>query len=93
MKQNEIKNKIIPILKKEGIKKAGLFGSYARGDQKKSSDIDILIQPQANTSLLTLVKIKILLEKSLKKQVDLVEYEMIKPQIKKQILSEEIKIL
>src|SRR3989344_3383189 len=37
----KIKPKIIKILKKNKIKKAGIFGSYARGEQKKNSDIDI----------------------------------------------------
>ena len=40
---NKLKAKIIEILKKNNIKKAGIFGSYARGDFKKSSDIDILV--------------------------------------------------
>ena len=35
----------IPILKRNGIKKAGIFGSYARGEARKKSDIDILVQP------------------------------------------------
>ena len=44
-KIKELKSKIIKILKQKGIKKAGIFGSYARGEQKKGSDIDILIEP------------------------------------------------
>ena len=35
MNQQEIAKKIIPILKKQGVKKASLFGSQARGDAKK----------------------------------------------------------
>jgi len=31
----EIKKKILPVLKKNKIKRAGIFGSYARGEQKK----------------------------------------------------------
>ena len=40
-----IKLKALPILKKYGVAKAGIFGSYVRGENKKNSDIDILIQP------------------------------------------------
>ncbi len=40
-----IQSKIVPTLKKNGVVKAGIFGSYARGEAKKNSDIDILIQP------------------------------------------------
>ena len=41
---NKMKPKIVKVLKKHGIKKAGVFGSYARGEQKKKSDVDILIK-------------------------------------------------
>ena len=37
----EIKNKIKPIIKKHGIKDVYLFGSYARGEANRNSDIDI----------------------------------------------------
>ena len=39
-----IQRKIIPILKKNNVVRAGIFGSYARGEAKKKSDIDILVQ-------------------------------------------------
>jgi len=32
------------ILRKYEVKRIGLFGSYARGDQKKNSDIDFLVE-------------------------------------------------
>ncbi len=35
---------LVPILKRNGVLKAGIFGSYARGEQKKQSDVDILIK-------------------------------------------------
>lgn len=93
MEIKNIKKQILPIFKKEKIKKAGIFGSYSRNEQSKSSDIDILIQAPASLSLIDLVRIKIKLEEKLKKSVDLVEYQTIKPQLKKQILSEEIRII
>ena len=89
----KIKSKIIKILKKHKIKRAGLFGSYAKGEQKKNSDIDILIQPAKNTSLLDLSGLKIELEKPLGKKVDLVSYKYIHPYLKKKILESEIKII
>ena len=38
-----ISRKIVPILKRYGAKKAGLFGSCVRGDSSDKSDIDILV--------------------------------------------------
>ncbi len=92
--KKEIKNikaKILPILKKEGIKKAGIFGSYSTGAQKKDSDIDILIE--FNGSLLDLIGLEIELRKLLRKKVDLLTYRSINPLLKKRILNEEIRII
>ncbi|MBQ3424753.1 MAG: nucleotidyltransferase domain-containing protein [Clostridia bacterium] len=40
---NEIKSKSIPIAQKYDVRQLGLFGSYARGEQTESSDLDFLI--------------------------------------------------
>jgi len=91
----ELKNKIRKILKKYGIVRAGLFGSFARGEQKKKSDIDILIEPPTDRkfSLLDLSGLKIELEETLKRKVDLVEYCVIRERIKSQILNDEVKLI
>ena len=70
-----------------------MFGSYARGEQKKDSDIDILIQPSKNMSLLDISGLKIELEKVLGKKVDIVSYNYIHPYLKDAILKTEIKII
>ena len=43
MSNQEIIKKARPILEKQGVKRAALFGSRARGDEKKYSDWDLLI--------------------------------------------------
>ena len=94
MELNEIKLKVKKVLKKYGIKKAGLFGSFVRGEQKKNSDIDILVEiTDKNMSLLGFARIKVDLEDVLKKKVDLVEYKLIRPELKKIILKEEVRII
>ena len=87
----KLKPKIIKILKKHGINKAGIFGSYIRGEQKKNSDIDILIE--FNDSLLTLVGIGMELEKALNKRVDLLTYRGLSSHLKRYILAEEVRII
>ena len=89
----DIKQKILPILKRYGIKKAGLFGSCARGELREDSDIDILVEIEKDISLLDFVGIKLEIEESLEKKVDLVEYSTIKPLLKERILSEQVSIL
>tara|TARA_Y100000310_G_C20642072_1_gene794539 strand:- start:1478 stop:1774 length:297 start_codon:yes stop_codon:yes gene_type:complete len=88
----KLKPSIIRILKKNGVSKAGIFGSYARGDQKKNSDIDILIQPPKGIGF-GFAGIQLDLEERLKKKVHLVTYKYIYPLLRKQILKEEIRIL
>jgi len=90
---DDIKKKIIPILRKNHVIKAGIFGSYARGEQKENSDIDILVEISKPISLLDFSGLKIEIEEAIGKKTDLVEYETIKPLIKKNILNEEIRII
>ena len=95
MSIKQIKDKIKPILKRHDVKRAAVFGSYARGDQKKKSDIDILIEYKNDNdkSLLDFVGLKLELEKKLGKKVDLVEYCAIRPRIKNKVLDEQLSIL
>ncbi len=88
-----IQRKILPLLKRGGVTRAGIFGSYARGEVRKSSDIDILVKLKPRVSLFGFVKLKQTLEETLQQKVDLVEYTTIKPRIREKILHDEIRIL
>jgi len=92
MELKEIKSKVKKVLKKHGVVRAGIFGSYARGEQKKNSDIDILIQPPKGIGF-GFVGIQFELEDELKRKVDLLSYRAIHPLLKKRILNEEIRII
>ncbi|PIN94713.1 hypothetical protein COU53_02355, partial [Candidatus Pacearchaeota archaeon CG10_big_fil_rev_8_21_14_0_10_30_48] len=80
-------------LKKHNVIRAGIFGSFARGEQKKNSDIDILIEFEGKKSLFDLVELKLELEDRLNKKVDIITYKSINSLLKKIILNEEVKIL
>ena len=88
----EIKRKIIKVLKKYKIARAGIFGSYVRGEQKKGSDIDILIEAPKGIGF-GFVGIQFELENELKKKVDLITYNGLHPLLEKRILSEEVRII
>jgi len=89
-----IKSKISPILKRHGVKRAAIFGSYARGEQKKRSDIDILIKyKNDDKSYFDLVGLQIELEEILGKKVDLADYGMIRPRMRSRILKDRVSIL
>ena len=83
-----LKKKIRPILKKYGIKKAGIFGSSARGESVVK-DLDLLVKIDRKISLLEFIGIQQELEDELEMKVDLVEYDAIKPALKDDILREE----
>jgi len=92
-KIDEIKRKIEPILKRYGVKRAGIFGSVVRGEENEESDIDVLVEIEGRMSLLDFAGLKLELEEVLGRKVDLGEYSVIKPIIKEQILGEEVAIL
>jgi predicted nucleotidyltransferase len=93
MTVEEIKSKIVPILKQHGIKKAAIFGSFVKGEVKSSSDVDVLVEIKNDMSLLDFVGMKLELEEAINRKVDLVEYDTIKPIIKERILAEQVVIL
>lgn len=78
--------------RKYKIREVGIFGSFVRGEQKKRSDIDILVDFYQLPDLLKFIEIERYLEKLLRKKVDLVEKKSIRPQLKDIILSEVIYI-
>lgn len=90
---DKFRDKITAIFKKNDVKRAGLFGSFARGEAKRNSDIDILIEFKGKKSLFDLVDLKDELENSTGRSVDLVTYKSLHPLLRKKILSEQIIIL
>jgi hypothetical protein len=85
------KNKTL--LKKEfHISKIGLFGSYARNEQKINSDIDLIIEFEENTPDLFDIKvgIKQFFKENLNIEVDICREKYIKPLFKKRIQNETI---
>ena len=76
---DEIINKLVNFLKKYGVKKIEIFGSYARGDAKPESDLDVIVEFEDRKSLLELVGIEQELEDTLGIKVDLLTRASISP--------------
>lgn len=89
----QIKDKALPILREAGVLRSSVFGSYTRGDYKKGSDIDILVDLPRGKTLFDLSDLQIKLEDALRKKVDLVTYKSLHPFLRDRILSEQIQIL
>jgi predicted nucleotidyltransferase len=77
---------------KYGVKETGLFGSYVRGEQKVTSDIDIVADFEEPISLLELVRVEIYLSEILNAKVDLIPREDIREELKESILAETVKV-
>lgn len=91
---SSVKKKAIPILKRHSVKRASIFGSFAKGTAKAKSDIDFLIEyKEKNKSLFDLVDLKSDLEDSLKRKVDIITFNSIYWRLREQILSEQVEIL
>ncbi len=71
----EIKNKTTPIFKNYGVKKAYIFGSYAKNQATENSDIDIIIVKGELKSLFELSGLQIDLIETLNKNVDIITEE------------------
>jgi predicted nucleotidyltransferase len=92
MTQTKIREKIhkqLPYLKeKYHVKKIGIFGSFVRGEQKKGSDLDILVEFETPIGFFDFIRLENLLSRALRKKVDLVSKRAIKPAVKKEIIKE-----
>jgi len=78
--------------RKYKVEELGLFGSYARGEQKKTSDIDILVKFKDNATLFDFVGLGEFLEEKLKKKVDLVSEGGVRKELEKNIRQDLIKL-
>jgi len=96
MKIEELKNQIEllkPILRERfKVETIGIFGSYVRGEQKRKSDVDILVEFSETPSLFEFVELEDFLSQKLGIKVDLVMKDALKPRIKDSILSEAVYI-
>lgn len=86
----EIKEKVISIATNYNLKSITLFGSYARGEATKDSDIDLIINFDSESTLLTLSDIMNELEAAFNKEVDIVSHNSAPARFMFNILEEEI---
>lgn len=70
------------------VKELGIFGSYVRGEQKKNSDVDILVEFSQIPGLFDYLRTENRLSRLLRRRVDLVMKGSLKPVIGKYIMRE-----
>jgi predicted nucleotidyltransferase len=72
---------VVSRLREQGAKKVAVFGSYARREEKKGSDIDVMVRFVSKKSLLDLVRIERELSEEAGVKVDLLTEKSISPLI------------
>ena len=88
-----VSERIIDILRKNGVKRASFFGSIVRGDMTEDSDVDLLVEFEGRRSLLDLAHLKNELEDAVNRRVDLLTYKSLHPLLKDRILAEQVPII
>jgi predicted nucleotidyltransferase len=87
-----LRQQIPSLTERYSVETLEVFGSYVRSEQKKDSDLDILVTFREVPSLLTFIAIENYLTDLLGVKVDLVMKDSLKPKIGQQILREAIPV-
>lgn len=74
------------------VKDLGIFGSYVRGNQKKRSDLDLLVEFEEVPSLFKFIELEDYLNEILGVKVDLVRKKALREELKDSILKETVYI-
>jgi uncharacterized protein len=83
-----IKSHKAEISQKYGVKSISVFGSYVRGEQRETSDVDILVDFDTPIGMFKFLELEEYLADLLKAKVDLVSKAALKPRIGGHILQE-----
>ncbi len=79
---------LIDVCRQNDVSMVGIFGSMARGEAKKKSDIDLIVRFSKRKSLLALVRLERELTEALGRKVDLLTEASISPYLRDRILKE-----
>ena len=80
------------VVQKYRVREIGIFGSFVRGEQRKRSDIDILVEYDGIPDLFEFINLERYLQRLLRKKVDLVRKAAIRKELKGRILKEVVYI-
>ena len=88
----KLKESMVILRDKYNVKNLEIFGSYVRGEQKKRSDLDILVEFTETIDLFKYIELENYMGEILGVKVDLVMKDTLKPRIKDRILNEAIPV-
>jgi len=74
------------------VREISLFGSFVRGEQEASSDIDLLAEFEDNADLFDLIGLALYLEEILQRQVDVVPKQALRAELRESVLQQVVTI-
>jgi len=80
------------LVNEHGLKNPRVFGSVTRRQDTTLSDLDILVDPLPNTSLLDIAKLQLSLEKHLGIQVDVLTPKALPESFRTQVIEKSIPV-
>jgi len=84
------RSRLVGILRQNGVRRASVFGSFARGEQGSGSDIDLVIEPPPDATLFTLAQLGEALEDAMGRPIDLMTFSALEtsahPRVRARIL-------
>jgi predicted nucleotidyltransferase len=80
------------VVERHRARKARVFGSVLHGDDHEGSDLDILIDPTPNTTLMDVAKIQVELEKLLGVPVDVLTPKALPDKFRNAVLAEAVPV-
>lgn len=85
-------DQIISFMRQHGAEKIGIFGSYARNDERENSDLDLMVWFKEQKSLLGLIRIERELSEQLGVKIDLLTEQAVSPYLIDRI-RQELKVI
>ena len=86
------REKILQIAARHGARKVRVFGSVARGEARRGSDIDFPVEMDEGRSLLDHAALILDLERVLKRPVDVASERGLRPPVRKEVLKDAIAV-
>lgn len=90
---DSVAERILPILTRYDVIRAGVFGSFAREEETDTSDLDLVVELPVGSSLLDLVGLEQDMSDELGIEVDVHTYRSLHPRLRGRILAEQVRIL
>ena len=88
----QIKTIVTPLFIEYGVTKGAVFGSYARGEQTESSDVDLLFSIGKSMPLSKWNEMENKIQKAIDKRVDFIEYGTLTRRVEQEVLKDAVVI-